>query len=85
MIMKIVISGGVMKRGVLSKCFAESSHVSLILIFISVCVSSLILYAISILYHDFTGWKRDVLNGVLVLVVYEACSRIQKICKRFKL
>lgn len=85
MIMKIVISGGVMKREVLSKCFAESSDVSLILIFISVCVSSLILYAISILYPDFTGWKRDVLNGVLVLVVYEACSRIQKISKRFKL
>ena len=34
---------------------------------------------------DFKGWKRDLLNGILIWVIYEGARRIQKICKRFKL
>lgn len=48
-------------------------------------VSFLFLRIVSIIFPDFSGWKRDVLNGILVWAIYEGARRIQKICKRFKL
>ena len=58
---------------------------SLGLIILAAFLSFLVLHTISIFFPDFKGWKRDLLNGILIWVIYEGARRIQKICKRFKL
>ncbi|ECM4406424.1 hypothetical protein RU30_13145 [Salmonella enterica subsp. enterica serovar Give] len=74
-----------MKRDVLKKCFTPDPNFSLILIIMAAIVSFLFLRIVSIIFPDFSGWKRDVLNGILVWAIDEGARRIQKICKRFKL
>lgn len=72
------------KKELLMKYITPNPDVSSGFITISVCVNALILHAIGILYPDSTGWKKDVINGALVLVIYEGSRRILKYLKRFK-
>ncbi|HBX2748894.1 TPA: hypothetical protein MHU35_26110 [Klebsiella pneumoniae] len=74
-----------MKKDLLKRCFTPDPDFSLGLIILAALVTFLVLHTISTLFPDFKGWKRDLLNGILILVIYEGARRIQKICKRFKL
>lgn len=74
-----------MKRDLLNRCFTPDPDFSLWLMILAAFVAFLVLRTISIFFPDFEGWKRDLLNGILIWVIYEGAIRIQKICKRFKL
>ncbi|ECT9551312.1 hypothetical protein CJG84_23285 [Salmonella enterica] len=74
-----------MKRDLLKRCFTPDPDFSLGLIILAAFVNFLVLHTLSIFFPDFKGWKRDLLNGILIWVIYEGARRIQKICKRFKL
>ena len=76
--------GYTMKRNLLKRCFTPDPDFSLGLMVLAAFVTFLVLHTISIFIPDFKGWKRDLLNGLLIYVIYEGTRRIQKICTRFK-